>query len=890
MRQRSWRAVATFSAARAAILVLALGLLVGGGAAPALAVGARSDADEPLRGGNILPRFDAPHRLGVPRQDDQREENCGRDREDCKTHGFAPVDDTPENASEPEMTLASAEAAQPLLATIPSGCTSSTVDLRVLVIASNGNEADLRAIRQALDTLGTPYTLWIATQNPGQLAAGRLWSGCHALYQGVILTNGSLGYIGANGAWVTSALTDAEWLNLATFEANFGIRRVSWYTYPSPSSGFQWPATNGVDTSSTPLPSHLTQAGQAAFAYVQPTASITVEGAWAYQALPLADGTTTVLLSDPTGYALAATHVFPNGREMLSLTFDSNPHLRQDLVLWYGVINWVTRGLFMGERHVYLSPEIDDIFSAGTYWPAGRACDLSWQTGLSYRSTGADLSALLTWQRGLQAQPTTQQLVLSFALIGIGATGGYSPDTLTPFAQANASAFRWINHTYTHPVMDGMDYATASSQVTTNNALAARMGFAPYATANLVTPALTGLTTPSVLQAAYDAGVRQVVTDAMAAGWGNPSPNEPLVLSGSYGTSTYRLVGVPRHPTNLYYNVSTPPDWLSEDQCRFPAGQYGYAATYQQLLSRESDVLVSYLLSADADPLEFHDLNIRAYDGVHSLLSDLLDMTLQKYSSLVSVPVVSVPLDGIAARMSDRMQIDAVRASTAASVVTSSSGSVLVVTFSGAGTVPITGVSSPGAEIYAGQPITRVGVTGPGSATYPLSSVASQTVGVSLNPVQDTYIDSNAPNSTSGGTSTVLASDQIGTTTAFLRFDLSALANRTLTSADLRIHTSSMSWAGSAAVHRVNVVGDILWQEQWMSFHNTVPITNTVMATFTAPAPATWYDVPLDAATVQAHLGAPMSMAIQGLASDILIFDSRESGAATAPQLVVIAR
>jgi hypothetical protein len=85
-------------------------------------------------------------------------------------------------------------------------------------------------------------------------------------------------------------------------------------------------------------------------------------------------------------------------------------------------------------------------------------------------------------------------------------------------------------------------------------------------------------------------------------------------------------------------------------------------------------------------------------------------------------------------------------------------------------------------------------------------------------------------------------------------------------------------------------VGDILWQEQWMSFNNTVPITNTVMATFTAPAPATWYDVPLDAATVQAHLGAPMSMAIQGLASDILIFDSRESGAATAPQLVLIAR
>src|SRR6266487_5526463 len=42
-------------------------------------------------------------------------------------------------------------------------CLSPTIDLRVLVIASDGNEADLPAIKQALDYLGTPYTVYFAS-------------------------------------------------------------------------------------------------------------------------------------------------------------------------------------------------------------------------------------------------------------------------------------------------------------------------------------------------------------------------------------------------------------------------------------------------------------------------------------------------------------------------------------------------------------------------------------------------------------------------------------------------------------------------------------------------------------------------------------------------------
>ena len=37
----------------------------------------------------------------------------------------------------------------------------------------------------------------------------------------------------------------------------------------------------------------------------------------------------------------------------------------------------------------------------------------------------------------------------------------------------------------------------------------------------------------------------------------------------------------------------------------------------------------------------FHQTNLAAYDGVHTLLTDLLDRTLAKYSGYVTVPIVS---------------------------------------------------------------------------------------------------------------------------------------------------------------------------------------------------------------------------------------------------------
>ena len=583
----------------------------------------------------------------------------------------------------------------------PSGSTelpvtSATLDARILILSADGTEPVLGAIRQAADYIGIPYTLYVASRTPGGFTPSMLSDGDqHAFFQGIVLTTGSLAYF--TGTSWTSAFSLAEWQTLWDYQAKYRVRTAIGYVLPTADYGYG-PAT-GVDTTTNPIAATLTGAGRSVFPYMATEKPLTITNAWVYRA-PAAGNDTTVLLTDASADALALVRNYPDGRQVLSMSFDGNFFLVHSLALSYGLLNWVTGGLFLGERHIYMTPQIDDIFIDNDLYGGG-----------IYRLTATDWAAVAAWQTQRQLETLTAGLRLHMAFNGDGTTfGRYDLDTLTPTATVTQSRFPWINHTFTHENLDTVSYDVAYQEITRNNAVAASLGFSDYDRRALVTPDISGLSNPEAMSAAYDAGVRFVVSDTSRPGMDNPTPQ-----TGIPNWQEPRILMIPRRPVNLFYNVSTPAEWTKEYNDIYRT-YWGRDLTYAEILDKVSDVVLQYVLRGEVDPWMFHQANLRAYDGVHTLLGDFLDRLLQKYSSLFVLPVQSPTQVSLGGLMRGRMRYNTsgVRAS-----FVPNQGTITIST-TNAVVVPLTGLCTPSGEVYGGQCVSRISLGAGESATFNL--------------------------------------------------------------------------------------------------------------------------------------------------------------------------
>src|SRR5205085_4412878 len=132
---------------------------------------------------------------------------------------------------------------------------------------------------------------------------------------------------------------------LANYEASFGVREAAVYTLPDGGSGLG--LATAVDATVTPVAASCTSAGRALFFDVNCDNPVSIGSVWTYPA-PVRDaGSTTALLTDASGNALASVQQLPGGREVLELSFGQTKYAAHSLQLLYGVINWVTRGIFL---------------------------------------------------------------------------------------------------------------------------------------------------------------------------------------------------------------------------------------------------------------------------------------------------------------------------------------------------------------------------------------------------------------------------------------------------------------------------------------------------------------------------------------------------------------
>ncbi|MEZ4728935.1 MAG: hypothetical protein R3E79_17520 [Caldilineaceae bacterium] len=583
---------------------------------------------------------------------------------------------------------------QPQIAT-PIAVTSQPVGpqigdqirLRLLVIAAERSDQNLQAITTLLDRIGIPYDRLIATETT--LTQEQLWQGNRSCYQGVILTTGNLLYWNEEEDLWQSAFSLESWQLLWQYEARFGIRQLILYALGGSPENYGIRLGELVSTVGVSLPLSFTAAGRQLFAYLHHDNPILVNSAPVYLAEPLTEATTPLLVTQ-NGQTVAAVCRCADGRETLALTMAHGPSLLHTLLLGYGLVTWVTRGIFLGARCIYLSIQIDDIFNQNYLWDPKVGAE--GQT--VYRLSGHDADAVVRWLDRTQQARNGEQITLDFAFNGAGIIGDVAADDLATTLLHHQHHFRWINHGHTHLLLDHATYAESQKEIRDNHAVAVKLQLSHYEPTDMVTANVSGLENREFLCAASANGIRRLVSDTSKVGWDNPSPN-----TGIANPLQPDLLCIPRRPNNLFYDVSTPAEWASKYN-QIYRSYWRRDLSVAEIVEQEAEMILRYLLNFDIDPLMFHQANLRAYDGIHSLLSHLIDKVLTKYNAFYgNVPLVCLSMEEIGAAMLRRARYNRARIEAIFTV-----GDGVTLTADCDVTVPITGVSTAdSSRWYAGQ-------------------------------------------------------------------------------------------------------------------------------------------------------------------------------------------
>lgn len=573
---------------------------------------------------------------------------------------------------------------------------------RLLLVTAEEETPSYQAARAALQRIGVPHEVLIARD--AELADDLLYEADGACrFAGLILADGTVAY-DDGGEWV-SAFSDAEWARLASFQIACAAREVIWYGYPELDVGL---VETGTFDGETHLDGGLTADGAARFDYLRAGAAVPVDSVYGFVASVSDPATTTPLLQTAEGDVLAAIHTRDDGSEVLVVTMDSGPWSVHSQLLEFGIVSWLSRGVFLGARRIYLSPHIDDVFLASALWTDGDGQP-------RYRMTADDVGNLVAWSAGLPDRlPAGSSVVTQLAFNGVGAQPTEYPDpSLREALLAAQDRFYWLDHTFTHDNMNEMGDGNAQLEVSQNCALGEEWQLNHFRCSELVTPEISGLDNPDALAGIAEAGVRIVVSDASlteALNPDNPGSN-PSPNVGRVNPFDDRIYQVPRHPTNIFFSASLPAEETGLYNQLY-AEELGGERTYEGVLADETAVGLRRLLAYDVNPTMFHQANLRVFGGdtPHTLYTDWVDRVIERYTSLVTLPVLGLDLRQVARVMQERDAFD--RCGVTATL--SADRRSLHLESTRACVVPITGIDVPDAgevERYGGVPTTYVALS-----------------------------------------------------------------------------------------------------------------------------------------------------------------------------------
>ncbi|HEX6360166.1 hypothetical protein [Actinophytocola sp.] len=612
------------------------------------------------------------------------------------------------------------------------------VSLRQLVIATGPDDVELPVWEAVLDRIGTPYDVLLAGTEP--LDESRLVRDDIGRYNGILLTSGALLKKTDDGSYV-SALAPGEWAALHGYERTFDVRQVALNTAPgSPGEDYCLRAKTEGAVGDSPVHADLTGTGARLFDYLRPGARLPLSRTYVYRTTLAPDCDAEPLLT-VDGDVVGVLSRAPDGRERAALTFVLGANLPPVDLVAYGLLRWVTKGVFAGEQRHWLNVDVDDWFAATERLRANGKTDV-------FRLSGPEVAEIVQQQRDLEIRyPLATGFTLQLAYNGSGLNPNApaqcdikdTPDPLTSYSRCLVDEFRWINHTLSHPEMTTTSYARSHAEIDDNLDAAASIGL-PVPVAVLKTPEYSGLgvyrpdprsesvtdfglaaSNGAMLRAASDLGVRYVHGNMSFTG------HRPTNFNcGVHHPLRPDILVVPDWPTNIAYEATTP-----DEQVTLYNGLYGVHGseqsrlgrdlTYEEIVDAEADLALGHLMSGSAYTHTLHQGNLHVYAPGRSLTFDWLDALLAKYSAYYQVPLRNPDWLTLATYVDDRTSHFAGLAASDDPVWNRRTGSITY-TPATAGSLFVTGLETrpateadqkgpDQAESYGNDTVARLGLT-----------------------------------------------------------------------------------------------------------------------------------------------------------------------------------
>ncbi|PSR76994.1 hypothetical protein BD289DRAFT_378234 [Coniella lustricola] len=587
-----------------------------------------------------------------------------------------------------------------------------TVSNTILVFARDSASATVATL--GLQGYGIPYHTVIVPQSG--VALPTLNSSTTAGNYGGILILSEVSYQYSTG--FLSALTTAQMNTLYAYQVAFGVRMVRLDVFPSTDLGVTT-AISGTGCCDTGVEQYIRINDSSAF----PTANLKIgvnastAGLYHYPAVITNSSIATpfasfdAAASFTTNTTAAVINNIGGRQQMVWFISWATDWSQTSNYLQHAYIHWMTRGLFVGKRKVYLNTQVDDMhLSTDMYYP----------TGNTFRIRPSDLNYLAAWQTNINSRlPAGSNYFVEIGHNGNGdidnATDTVSdgtcnpasavdytspPDTALEFFKpkgtgtdlwpetwisynwslscalvddvatwfnTNPNVFAAISHTFSHEELNNATYHDASREIFFNIAWLKQIGLwtsNKFSASGIIPPAITGLHNPDALQAWWDNGIRYVVGDNTRPVLRNQNNTFYPLITTTAGNGFDGIVIIPRWATTMYYNCDT-----SECTTKEWIDTSGGSGTFVNLLIDAKTTNSRYLLGLHPDPYMFHQANLRSGDvdtwtvgsvtGPLSLIQIWVETVTQEVQRLTNWPIFSMKHDDIGVYFVNKMTLDA---------------------------------------------------------------------------------------------------------------------------------------------------------------------------------------------------------------------------------------